>query len=81
MQAEPTLQRTTQYYHPKEAGSRQRTRDKNVRTHQIIIRVVKSTLLSTIVWCHSNGVTELMVPAVPDIPISIRELPGYSKVT
>ena len=26
----PTVQRTTQYYHPKEAGGRQRTRDKNV---------------------------------------------------
>ena len=29
-QAEPTIQRTTQYYHPKEAGIKQRTRDKNV---------------------------------------------------
>merc|ERR1719365_166545 len=30
LKAVPTVQRTTQYYHPKEAGGRQRTRDKNV---------------------------------------------------
>jgi len=30
LKAEPTIQRTTQYYHPKEAGIKQRTRDKNV---------------------------------------------------
>jgi len=30
LKAEPTLQRTTQYYHPKEASSKQKMRDKNV---------------------------------------------------